>query len=65
MTKARRSRTTGPLRAWAGDSLWRQFLVWLLRGAVSLVVLATVFAIVWFVLTPNMIDGLVDVFGNR
>lgn len=65
MSRARRSRTNGPLRSWAGDSRWRQFLVWLLRGAVSLAVLAITFAIVWFVLTPNMIDGLLDVLGNR
>lgn len=65
MSKARRSRTTGPLRAWAGDSLWRQFVAWLLRSALYLVLVAVVFGIIWFVLTPNMIDGLLNVFGNR
>ena len=58
MTNARRSRTRAPLRAWAGDSLPRKFLVWLLRSAVSLAVLAIGLAIIWFVLMPNMIDGL-------
>jgi hypothetical protein len=62
MTNARRSRTPGPLHAWAGDSLPRRFLVWLLRSAVSLAVLAIGLAIVWFVLTPNMIDGLTKIF---
>lgn len=65
MTNARRSRTRGPLRAWAGDSLWRQFLVWLLRGVVSVVMLAIVFVIIWFVLTPNMISGIVNTFTNK
>ena len=64
MTNARRSRTRVPLRAWAGDSLSRKFLVWLLRTAVSLAVLAIGLAIVWFVLTPNMIDGLTKVFAR-
>lgn len=62
MPNTRRSRATGPFRAWAGDSLWRQFAVWLTRGAVSLAVLAIGFAIIWFVLTPVMIDGLTRVF---
>jgi hypothetical protein len=61
MTNARRSRTPGPLRAWAGDSLSRKFLVWLLRSAVSLAVLAIGLAIIWFVLTPMMIDGVTRV----
>jgi hypothetical protein len=65
MTKARRSRSTGPLRAWAGDSLWRQFLAWMARTAVYLVLVAIVFGIIWFVLTPNMIDGIVNAFTNK
>ena len=64
MTKGRRSRTPGPLRAWAGDSLSRKFLVWLLRSAMSLAVLAIGLAIIWFVLMPNMIDGLTKVFAR-
>ena len=65
MSKTRGSRTAGPFRAWAGDSLWRQFLVWVLRSVVSVAMLAIIFVIVWFVLTPNMIDGLVKVFRNQ
>lgn len=65
MSNARRLRRTGPLRVWAGDSLWRQFLVWLLRLAVSAAVLAITFAIIWFVLTPTMISGIVNTFANR
>ena len=65
MTKVRRSGTAGPLRTWAGDSVWRQFLVWLLRGAVSIAVLAVGFAIIWFILTPWMIDGITNVFQRR
>jgi hypothetical protein len=64
MTNARRSRTRGRLRGWAGDSLWRQFLVWLLRNVVSLLVLGIGLAIVWFILMPNMIDGLTKVFAR-
>ena len=64
MTNPRRSRTRGPLRAWAGDSLSRKFLVWLLRSAVSLAALAIGLAIIWFVLMPNMIDGLTKVFAR-
>ena len=64
MTKGRRSRTPAPLRAWAGDSLSRKFLVWLLRSAVSLGVLAIGLAIIWFVLMPNMIGGLTKVFAR-
>ena len=64
MTNARRSRTSGPLRAWAGDSLPRKLLVWLLRSAASLAVLAIGLAIVWFILTPNMSDGLTKVFAR-
>lgn len=45
--------------------MWRQFLVWLLRGVVSVVMLAIVFAIAWFVLMPNMISGIVNTFTNR
>jgi hypothetical protein len=64
MTKVPRPRTTGPLRAWAGDSLGRRFLVWMLRSAVSLGVLAVGLAIIWFILTPNMIDGLTKIFSR-
>ena len=62
MTNARRSRTPGPLRAWAGDSLWRQFAVWIIRSAVSLIVLAIGLAIIMVFLVPNMIDGLTRIF---
>ena len=64
MRNVRRSRTTGPLRAWAGDSLWRQFVVWLVRNVVSLAVLVAVLAIILLVLMPNMIDGLTKVFSR-
>lgn len=64
MSNARRSRTTRPLRAWAGDSLWRQFIVWLIRSAVSLAVLAIALVIILLVLVPNMIDGLMRQFGT-
>lgn len=65
MTKVRRSRVTRPLRAWAGDSPSRQFLVWLLRGVASLAVLAIAIAISWYILTPWMIDGVTDQFMQR
>lgn len=65
MSRIRRSRTAGPFRAWAGDSLWRQFLVWLLRTVVSAAVLAITFAIIWFVLTPNMINSMVNVVTHK
>ena len=45
--------------------MWRQFLAWLLRSALYLVLVAVVFGVIWFLLTPNMIDGLLNVFGNR
>lgn len=65
MSNARRSRNIGPLRAWAGDSLWLQFLVWLLRSVASLLVLGIGIAIIWFILAPNMIDALVKIFSNK
>lgn len=64
MTNARRPRTRARLRAWAGDSLWRQFLVWLLRSGISLLALVMGLAIIWFILMPNMIDGLTKVFSR-
>ena len=64
MTNARRSRAPGPLRAWAGDSSSRKFLVWLLRSVLSLLVLGIGLAIIWFILLPNMIDGLTKVFAR-
>lgn len=64
MANANRSRTRGPLRESAGDSPRRQLLVWLLRGVVSMLVLLIGFAIIWLILTPNMIDGLSKQLGN-
>jgi hypothetical protein len=65
MRSARRSRPRGLLRAWAGDALWRQFVAWLAGSALSLAIAAAVFAIIWFVLAPWMIDGFTDVIRRR
>lgn len=65
MTKARRSRSIGPLCPWAGDSRWRQFAAWLIRSALSLLVLAIGLAIIMLILVPNMIDGVVKMFSNK
>jgi predicted anti-sigma-YlaC factor YlaD len=65
MTKARRSRSIGPLRTWAGDSRRRQFASWLIRSALSLLVLAIGLGIIMLILVPNMIDGLVKIFSNK
>ena len=49
---------------WAGDSLWRRFVAWLGQTAILIVVGAIGIAVIWFVLTPMMTDGLVEVFRN-
>jgi hypothetical protein len=61
MPNPRRSRNRGLLRAWAGDSLWRQFVAWLARSALLLALGALLFAIIWFVLMPWMIEGFTNV----
>jgi len=65
MSNARRSRNIGLLRSWAGDSRRRQFVAWLIRSALSLLVVAVGLAIIMLILVPNMIDSLVNQFGNR
>lgn len=65
MRNARRSRPRGPLSAWAGDSLWRRFVVWLAGNLVLLAIAAAAFAVIWFVLMPMMIDGFTDVMQRR
>lgn len=61
MRNARRSGPVGPLRAWAGDSLWRRFVVWLARNLLLIAISAAVFAVIWLVLLPLMIDGFTSV----
>jgi hypothetical protein len=64
MPNGARSRSRGLLSAWAGDSLWRRFVAWLAQSAILLTAVALVAAVVWFILTPMMIDGITKVF-NR
>ena len=61
MRNARRSRTPDPLRVWAGDSLWRRFIVWLSGNLVLLAIAAAAFAVIWFVLMPMMIEGFTEI----
>jgi hypothetical protein len=61
MRKAPRSRARGPLRAWAGDSLWRRFVAWLAGTFLLLAIAAATFAVIWFVLMPMMIDGFTNI----
>ena len=65
MSYARRSRPSGPLRRWAGDSLWRRFVVWLVVNTVALLVLIAGVLVILNVLVPNMIHGIVSQMTNR
>jgi len=60
-----RPRRRGLLSQWAGDSPSRRFVAWLAQSAILLAVAGAIFAVIWFVLMPMMIDGLVDVFQRR
>lgn len=62
MSNPSRSRSRGFLSTWAGDSLVRRFVAWLVQSAILLAALAVIFAIIWLVLMPLMIDGLTKVF---
>ncbi|MEX0625563.1 MAG: hypothetical protein WD402_03365 [Chloroflexota bacterium] len=42
----------------------RRFLAWLVQSAILLAVVAIGFALIWFVLTPGMIDGITQVFAR-
>lgn len=64
MSNPSRSRSRGLLSTWAGDSLLRRFVAWLVQSAILLVLLAIAFAIIWFVLTPLMVDGITRVFAR-
>jgi hypothetical protein len=44
--------------------LWRRFVAWLAQSAILLGVLVIGIAVIWFVLTPMMIDGLTRVFAR-
>jgi hypothetical protein len=50
---------------WAGDSAVRRLIAWVGQTAVLVAVVAIGIAIVWFVLAPSMIDGIVGVFANH
>jgi hypothetical protein len=62
MSHPSRSRSRGFLSSWAGESLGRRFVAWLVQSAILLAVAAIGFAIIWFVFMPWMIDGLTRVF---
>jgi hypothetical protein len=50
--------------SWAGESPLRRLIAWLGQTVILVVIAAVGFALVWFVLVPIMIDGVVDVFNN-
>ena len=56
-----RSRSRGPLTAWAGDSLWRRFVAWLAQSAILFAALALALALIWLVFVPIMLDGVTKV----
>jgi hypothetical protein len=60
-----RSRSRGLLSAWAGESPWRRLVAWLVQGVILVGVLALALAVIWFILTPWMIDGITNVFQRR
>jgi hypothetical protein len=49
---------------WAGDSQWRRFVAWLGQTAILVTAAALLFATIWFVLTPWMIDNFTQVIRN-
>jgi hypothetical protein len=42
----------------------RRFAAWLVQSTILLLVVAIAAAIIWFVLTPLMIDGITRVFAR-
>ena len=65
MTNVRRSRPTGPLRSWAGDSPPRQLVAWLIRSAIVLAAVLVAYLVITNVLAPALANGIVSQMQNH
>jgi hypothetical protein len=63
-TSRRRGRRKGLFMTWAGDSPWKRLVAWLGQTAPLIALFAAGAAIIWFVLTPWMIESFTDTFRN-